>query len=503
LRYLTRAVALCAIAGIVSGSSACWAAEKSSAFVTETKKVAIFKDGYGFFMREGAAKLDSGWCTTNYVPNAVLGTLFFYAGEQQDGIDTVIATRDNRVTGDDKDALRRWFLDKIGLQVSVKTAKGASDGKLTHLLQDMLLLEKDSSTTAVKIAEVEQATLLEYPLKIKLRTDKPQKETTVGMGYLQQGISWLPSYILELTGAKEGLLTLRASITNGIEDLSSCDVYFVVGLPNYEFKGQIDPLALAASVGLSGALAAGGAFANAPAQAIPEAERMRGEMAREAGQPVEEAGYTPEWSGLSGTGYEAMSEFFFYSKPQVTLAKGEVAMVSVFTKKVACESEYEWPADTDQCWHHLFVKNDLDTPLTTGPITTVRDGQPLGQITLKYVAVGARGKAYSSVAADVSTKKAEIEVERKPQEIYSGKAYIPVLMKGQLTVENHRSEEIKIEISKTVLGSVPEATEGGEVTQSETVGLNTSSVINWKTTIPPNSTRTVEYTYTKYVEART
>jgi hypothetical protein len=478
-------------------------AGQSSAFETKAKSVAIFKDGYGFFIREGTAKLQGGWCTTNYIPSAVLGTLFVYTKNAADGIDMVVATGDNKVSGEDKDALARWLSDKIDLRVLAKTEKGSFDGKLTHLLQDLLLLEKDSSTTAVKLSEIKSVSLLDYPLKVKLRTGKPDAQAGVGMGYLQQGISWMPSYLLDMTGDEEGLLTLRATVTNGIEDLDGCRLFFVVGLPNYENKARLDLLTMVRRMQPEeGALYAGAAFANAPSQIMAQAQDEVARGAR-AGEP-EEAGRpsSPEWEGLGGTGYEAMSEFFFHEKDDVTLGRGEVAMISVFTKKVACESEYEWPADTEECWHHLFVKNELDTPLTTGPVITMRDGQPLGQITLKYTPVGGRGKAYSSVASDVSTKKAEVEVERGAKEVYSARTYIPVLMKGTLTVENHRADDIKIEIRRTVLGSVPEATDAGEVAQSETVGLNTSSVIKWKITVPANSTKSVEYTYTKYVEAK-
>src|SRR5438552_1078055 len=44
-----------------------------------TTSVAVFKNGYGFFMGEGEVALRDGWCTAADVPPATFGTLAIYS----------------------------------------------------------------------------------------------------------------------------------------------------------------------------------------------------------------------------------------------------------------------------------------------------------------------------------------------------------------------------------------------------------------------------------------
>jgi len=43
------------------------------------KSVAVFKNGLGFFMREGEVRLRDGWCVAAEVPPAAFGTLAIYS----------------------------------------------------------------------------------------------------------------------------------------------------------------------------------------------------------------------------------------------------------------------------------------------------------------------------------------------------------------------------------------------------------------------------------------
>ena len=54
------------------------------------RDVAIFKNGYGFFTREGEADLNDGWCVTNSVPAASLGTFWVYSPNENVAVDQVI-----------------------------------------------------------------------------------------------------------------------------------------------------------------------------------------------------------------------------------------------------------------------------------------------------------------------------------------------------------------------------------------------------------------------------
>ncbi len=55
----------------------------------QTRSVAVFKNGLGFFVREGAVGLRDGWCVASEVPPAAFGTLAIYAKGEKQAVDIV------------------------------------------------------------------------------------------------------------------------------------------------------------------------------------------------------------------------------------------------------------------------------------------------------------------------------------------------------------------------------------------------------------------------------
>ena len=53
------------------------------------RSVAVFKNGLGFFMREGETQLRDGWCVAEQVPPAAFGTLAIYSRNDNETVDIV------------------------------------------------------------------------------------------------------------------------------------------------------------------------------------------------------------------------------------------------------------------------------------------------------------------------------------------------------------------------------------------------------------------------------
>jgi hypothetical protein len=51
--------------------------------------VSVFKNGLGFFMREGEVVLRDGWCMGRDIPPASFGTLAIYARDKEQVVDVV------------------------------------------------------------------------------------------------------------------------------------------------------------------------------------------------------------------------------------------------------------------------------------------------------------------------------------------------------------------------------------------------------------------------------
>ena len=71
-----------------------------------TKSVAVFKNGFGFFLREGEVELRDGWCVARQVPPAAFGTLAVFAQRTDELVDVVGSGPGEKVEFDGEDAPR-------------------------------------------------------------------------------------------------------------------------------------------------------------------------------------------------------------------------------------------------------------------------------------------------------------------------------------------------------------------------------------------------------------
>ena len=88
-----------------------------------TRAVAVFKNGLGFFMREGEVKLRDGWCVAEHVPPAAFGTLAIYACSQKETVDVVGSGPGDVVEFDGRDAPKDVAAKKARLEQTLSTGK--------------------------------------------------------------------------------------------------------------------------------------------------------------------------------------------------------------------------------------------------------------------------------------------------------------------------------------------------------------------------------------------
>ncbi len=488
MRYapsLRGATSLALVAVTMLLALCCTTPAAAQAFETKITSVAIFKDGYSFFIREGDVELEDGWCMTQVVPPASKGTVWVFSNEAN--VDTVINTGENEVAFKDGAALSARLKRKIGLQLHVIARGESHEGKLSHVLEDMILLSQNQQMLAVNLADIERVIVLDQPLRIRLSGVAPNAKVHVGIGYLGPGLSWVPSYTLELTDDHNALLTLRGTVTNGGDTLEDCLLSLVVGVPNFIYRGQLDELVQRRM------LPAGAGYGAAPAalaQRAARAEEMRGPM---PGAPP------PPQIGFAA---EEMTEMFLYKKEHASLKAGDVGMFQVFRGQVTYESLFDWNADAGaQVWHILQIKNDLGMPLTTGPVLVLKERNALGQDELKYVPPGAKGDLRLTVASDVLTKVTEVEVERGQPLVIDETHYIPITTKATLTVSNYRKEDITVKITKTVPGRVLSTTGAGQVVASRQPEgeVDPVSTVEWRLSLKSGEKESVECTYLSHI----
>ena len=530
---------------------------------TKTRSVAVFKNGLGFFVREGEAKLTNGWAMTEVVPAAALGT--FWIGSPKPGISIERLTALQEEVSRTVPAIyiQEMLAANVGKKVRFMVGDKVIEGKLIAVPDDrkpdpnrptypaytsaippaasnLALIETATGTVAINKSsiswiEFEGRANVEYTAKERVKRFQfkvagAKDKATVTMAYLQKGLSWSPAYLVELIDDKKARITMQGLLVNDVEDIEGADVYFVVGYPNFMFADMLSPLALGQSVTdfvsqLSRGRAPGGPM-GAATQQMAYGGGGYGGFAAEPEQPISQFGYaTRETPGAHE------EDLFLYHMKEVSLKKNERAYYTVFSSEAPYEHVYEWAVpDTsnvqpsgyvessqrtvessqrtqderleNQVWHKLKLTNNSKFPWTTAPAMATSKEQPLAQDTLNYTPKGAKGDLKLTIATDISAKKSELERTRENDALrVYGYSFAKVTVDGKLTLKNFKSKQVTVTVKKTLTGEVVSASRDGEVekTAEGIKTVNPTSVITWEVPINPGEENTLEYTYYVYV----
>lgn len=466
----------------------------TNAFKTKTKSVAIFKDGYGFFVREGKARLYNGWAMTDFIPKATAGSFWFYTIEPNTRVSTVRSTGRNEIRFENAAELVDALRHKVGVQVKVDTADASAEGELIRVLDDMVLVKSGKDVRVVQVADIKSAQVLGNPLLLRVEGAGKLGEATVNMGYLQQGITWVPTYSLELTDSKTARITLRATISNGVEDLVGSKVYLVVGVPNFYLRNQMDPLT-AHSIGISIL-----GNARAPMGLVGASQVVSNALQADFGA-LGEVSAAP--ASLS-VPMEGLQEMYFYEADVPEVLVGDVVMSTVLADSVPYRHLFTWNADGKDVFHHIVLTNKLASPLTTGPMMVLENGKPVSQDQLLYTPIGADTRVRLTQATDMRTDVTEKEIERKEPERIGDRVFIQVTSETTLRITNHRKETAEVEVTRNVAGKVLDASDGGAIQSSPNSedAFNPSSSVKWTTKVEPGRERVLTYRYLRYVRVQ-
>jgi len=506
-------------------ASTAFAADNPNVWEPKVKSVAVFKNGYGFFVREGDVKLRDGWAVGSHLPPAVLSTLALYAHDEADLVDVIGTGPGETVDFDGKDApktpaaIRSRLEASKGLQVQLGyTAKGidrTAAGELISVGPEYVVLEHDGSTFAVPVEGVKRLHILNLPIRVHVAREKDNdKPVKLGMAYLRKGIVWIPEYSVKILDDTTAEIMLRGTLVNEAEDLIHTDVQFVVGVPHFLHGDYLEPASIGqvirtigASVmpeGLQTQVMNRAGIANntiqanqfdarrAPPGAVDKPVDLGGKDVKAA------AGNLPTLDS-SGAG----SDFTVYTKSDLTLRIGEKAIVTLFRKKVKYAHRYRWEPPAELT-HSIMLFNDTDSAFTTGPFVAVSGSRPLAQDLLKYTPIGGQTELPITAAVNVATDREESEIDRKIKALTDANRahhFDLVTLQGNLKVRNFEKRAIDIVVSVKVPGKPLSGSDGGIVsTNAEKLVLTErEGRISWKMTVEPGGVKQVEYKYERYV----
>ena len=524
-----------------------------SAFITDVKRVAVFKNGYAFTFREGTAQPENGWAYTTNVPAGALGTVWGYTLAPNARVVELLASNSDKKESKRIESLGEYLLANEGararfsLNYREKVIEGtyevivqggdiaaetkiafdpdaykraADPGRLSVVVHAdtgamFLPLNQIATVEIIGNPKIDKPALVkENRLALKLAGTSGES-VPVGIAALEQGIQWIPAYRVEVKGSpvNEAKLELEAVLINDMTDLKDSEVYFVVGVPHFLFQNQLSPLSLNRTFsGVAG-------YLQKDAQILSNSMMTTVDGA-DAGVSLSKPPPAATVDDEEQTETETAEQLFLYKADAITLKKGERASMRLFSLTVPCIEVFEWTIDdriqpvsyttydgqpvrvpeySANFWYGLRLTNKTDMPWTTGPALSFREWRPMGQDLLTFTPIGAENVLRVSPATEVyGTHKLEEKSRVTEQRKVNGGTLLfdVITMEGTIHVRNVKKQPANISITRNLNGKIITTTDDGKVTKEAIIQQsdNPRSVVKWNLTLPPGE-KNISYTY--------
>ncbi len=293
---------------------------------------------------------------------------------------------------------------------------------------------ESSEVSSVEAEDAGDKVTRRQPRLLLTLGDTAKAETKVSLRYLTHGLSWAPSYRLDISDPKTLALEQHAVIRNELVNLDGAEVRLISGYPSVQFahvRSLLSPrTSLAAffqELGSGGVREIDGLENSVGNQlAISNNYRSVYNLA---------LGATPTGEGV---------DLHYQPIGKRTLAEGETLALTVAKGKSEYERIVEWIVpdhrdeygryesrgrieSSDDAWDALKFKNPLDFPMTTGPAMVTAGGAFNGQRTSYWVNAGEETVLRVEKALSVRTRATENEIEwrRGPRPDLGRRAAVP------------------------------------------------------------------------------
>jgi hypothetical protein len=516
---------------------------------TRLKRVALFKNGLAFFVREGT--LSSAGQNVLLGPFAAPahGT-FWVTSPRSAGLSSVVA---RKVAGDEKVEARELvdlLRANVGRLVTVwltSDPESAITGKIISFAPDrlrqtpdpyalgafvdpsqilppgrgqyLLLQTEDGAAVAL---DPYRATQLRFSdpdisttfsreteqVELHAALDSPKPGDWLSVSYLAKGATWAPSYLIDISDAKQARLSAKALVINEAEDLDGAHVDLITGFPNLRFADTLSPMGMRDNLAAFLQSLVGGPQ--------PRARGVVTQNVMFAGEAMAGVSFRlPDYAAAAAG--QIAEDLFLYPLEDITLAKGDTGYYPLFTQTVPYTEFYHWEIpdyinerdrygerqreerDTpEEVWHSIRLTNTMQLPWTTAPAQLMKDGQIIGQDTLNYTPP--KGESTVKITQAVSVKAEQTEVEtardREALRMY-GDYFDRVTIEGTLKVTNFKPKLVSLEIQKTLSGDF----KGTSHTAQDTTlarglaRMNPTHLLTWNIDLKPGEAKEITYTY--------
>jgi hypothetical protein len=375
----------------------------------------------------------------------------------------------------------------------LKTAKGRTFVDVSEIAS--VEVEGDGDTVKQR-----KATLL-------LTVGKSEKKPVVHVSYLTTGLSWAPSYRIDISDPKKLSIEQSTVVRNELADLDKAEVFLISGFPSVAYAHVLSPLSAKTSwenffrqLNRRGPVYIADAASNAVlVQHVPSLSSSTGL----------DLSATPSGEGV---------DLHYQGIGKRTLAKGNSLSLSIAKEKANYERIVEWlipdnrdefgryiararDLEEDDPWDALRFKNPFNFPMTTAPAMVVANGKFNGQRTSYYVNTGEENVVRITRSLSIRTRSTEQEELKKNggrEIVYvGGREYRKSTVLGEVTVSNHRKEEVKMVIRRRFSGELISADASPRTTLREegVWSVNRRNELVWTLTLQPGEERRLHYHY--------
>jgi hypothetical protein len=349
-------------------------------------------------------------------------------------------------------------------------------------------------------------------LSVKEGASGPVK---VEVTYLARGLSWAPSYRVDISDPKRLAIEQSAVVRNELVDLKETEFYLISGFPSVQFGHVRSPLAARTSW-----------------QRFFQQLGSRGESADNAlGQVVIAQNAMAPWHGR-GEGALGLNQpgegidLHYQSIGQRELHQGDALSLTVARAEADYERIVEWLVpdnrneygtnvyrdrspggdEDDTAWDALKFRNPFSFPMTSAPAYVAANGRFGGQRLSQWVNSGEETLLRVNKALSIRTRSAETEAQtnglppgRSERDVIwiGGRQYSQATVQGELSVYNHRKEQAKMVVRRRFSGDLLRADGDFKVTLREegAWSVNKRNELTWSINLKPGEERKLVYRY--------
>ena len=343
---------------------------------------------------------------------------------------------------------------------------------------------------------------------------------TVLVTYMAHGLSWAPSYHVDISDPKTLKLEQAAVIRNELTGLLDTEVFLISGFPSIQFSNVTSPMSARTSwAQFFQQLRGMGArsWQQAEGQMVMTQNAVTGNFYGRDVAPVD--------GGAANVGDGI--DLHYQSIGKRTLKEGDVFALTVAKGETSYEKIVEWLIpdlrdefgsyrgnnqndDDNVAWDALRYKNPLSFPMTTGPAFVSANGKFGGQRLSGWVNAGEETLLRVNKALSIRTRNTEVEVQvdsspstpggvrSNREEIWiGGRRFRQSKIEGEITLCNHRKQPINMMVRRRFSGDLEKADGNPTVTLREegVWSVNRRNEMIWNLELKPGEEKKLKYYY--------